>query len=95
MNDETELEKWAKKKIQEESEFLITNIINGDDSNKMWHTANIDKYSIDSTIRSNAVSLHEGMELVIGDEKYTYDEIKTMMSVLKEIAREKRPEEFI
>lgn len=95
MSDETEFKKWASKKIKEQSEFLTTNIINGDDPAQMWHTANIDKYSISSSVRSNPISLQEGMELVIDDETYTYNEIKTMMSVLKEIAKEKRPEEFI
>lgn len=95
MNDETEFKQWAAKKIKEQSEFLTTNIINGGDPAQMWHTANIDKYSIASTVRSNAVTIQDGMELVIDDEKYTYNEIKTMMSVLKEIAKEKRPEEFI
>ena len=95
MNEETEFKKWASKKIKEQGEIFTTNVITGDDLTKMCHVANIDKYSIDSTIRQNLVKLQEGMELVIDDETYTYNEIKTMMSVLKEIAKEKRPEEFI
>lgn len=95
MNDDTEFKKWAAKKIKEQSEFLTTNIINGDDPSKMWHTANAGNYTISPNLRSNAVRIHEDMELEIGDETYTYNEIKTMMSVLKEIAKEKRPEEFI
>lgn len=82
MNDETEFKKWASKKIKQ-SEYFNKN------------TKNVYQYFSDSTIRQNNVKLQEGMELVIDDETYTYNEIKTMMSVLKEIAKEKRPEEFI
>jgi len=95
MNDETDLKKWAKKKIQEQTDSLTTTVLNGKNPNKIFHTTNVGHYSIDATVRSNTINLQQDMELIVGDEKYTYDEIKTMLSILKQIAKEKRPEEFI
>jgi hypothetical protein len=83
MNDDTKFKNYAHAVLKDQADNLATTILNGKDPSKTFRTANVGHYSIDSTIHPNSISIAENVELIIGDEKYTYDEIKTMLSVLK------------
>jgi len=48
-----------------------------------------------TTDSNNTITIHEDSNIIIGDDTYTYTEIKGMLKYLKELSKKEAPELFI